>query len=394
MIGDNLHDLEPRLERARVIVRDYLVPRERLIDREDAFPADILDLYRAEGWFGLSIPAEFGGQGLPMTAVARMMVEIGFAAPVFSGWLMTSNGVVSAAYRLGGNAGQQAEYLPRLASGEMIAAVAVTEEETGGSDLAAVGTTARAEHDHFILNGRKHCIGLASVADIILVMCRLESAASRSHKLMLVSVPRNTPGLIVGERQRCMGLRGLPLVDFELKDCAVPASAVVGSPETNGLALFARAIDYGHLLLAAGHVGLIGRCIHEAVIGAASRKRFGRFLIDQPVIQQAVAAMSVDRMAAEALVDATARLEAQGKPFTMEATGAKIFATEASCRTADRAVQILGADGVLEGHPMEQFYRDVRSGRLVEGANEVLASTVAHHAVSAEMRRAAGQCIS
>ncbi|CAK0764165.1 putative Acyl-CoA dehydrogenase [Azospirillaceae bacterium] len=390
MSHSDIHDLESRLERVRSIVRDILIPLERRIDQEDKLPDHVLYLYRTEGWFGLTVPREFGGQGLPMTVAVRIMQEIGFSAPVFSSWLMTSSGVVSAAYRLGGNAEQQREYLPKLASGELIGAVGVTDGENGGSDLAMVGTTARLDGDRLILNGRKRYVGLAAVAGVILILCRLESQVARARKLILVAVPGNVPGLVFEKKSRCLGLRGVPLVDFELKDCIVPVSAVIGSLAVNGLALFARALDYGHLMLAASHAGLIGRLIHEAVCGAASRRRFGRFLIDQPVIQQSIAAMTVDRMASDALTDAAARLADQGQPFSMEATAAKIFATEASCRSADRAVQILGADGVLEGSPVEQFYRDVRGGRLMEGANEVLASTIASHAVSGELRRANG----
>jgi acyl-CoA dehydrogenase len=354
-------------ETVRRFVAERLCPLEAQVERDDEVPATIVEEMRALGLFGLSIPEEYGGLGLTMLEEVRVALELGRTTPAFRSVFGTNVGIGSQGLVMAGSEAQKAEWLPRIASGEIITSFALT-EPGAGSDSASVATRAVRDGDVYRLSGSKRYITNADKASLFTVMARTGGEGARGVSAFLV--PADLPGLSIGAPEKKMGQQGAHVCDVNFDDVPVPAANRLGE-EGEGFRIAMQVLDRGRLHIAAVCVGIAERLIADSVAYAAERRQFGKAIAEFQLIQGLIADSKTETLAARALVLDTARLRDEGKPITMEAAAAKYFASETVGRVADRAVQVFGGAGYIADYGIERLYRDVRLFRIYEGTSQV-----------------------
>lgn len=369
--------LDRLLDTVRRFVRERLVPTEERVEREDAIPDEIVAEMRALGLFGLTIPEEHGGLGLTMEEEVLVAFELGATSPAFRSIVGTNNGIGSQAIVLAGTEEQRRRYLPRLASGEIIGSFALTEPDAG-SDAAGIRTSAARDGDGYVLNGTKRYITNAPQAGLFTVMARTPGGA-----ISAFLVEAGTPGLSLGRKDRKMGHRGAHTCDLVLEDCRVPASSLLGGAEGNGFKVAMGVLDKGRLHVAALCVGIAERLIRDAVRYALERRQFGRPIAEFQLVQAMIADSRAEAYAARCMVLDAARRRDSGARTTLEASCAKLFASEMVGRVADRAVQVHGGAGYVSDYAVERFYRDVRLFRLFEGTSQIQQLVIARETLAA-----------
>jgi len=360
-------------------VRDRLIPNEALVAETDSVPEPIVAEMRALGLFGLSIPEAYGGLGLTMEEEVTIAFELGRTSPAFRSLLGTNNGIGSQGLVFAGTPEQKAHYLPRLASGELIAAFALTEPGSG-SDAASLSTSARRDGGHYVLNGTKRYITNATEAGIFTVMARTDPADKSAHGISALIVERETPGLSLGKLDRKMGHRGAHTCDVIFEDCRVPASALIGA-EGTGFATAMKVLDKGRLQIAAVCVAAAERMLADALAYALERRQFGEPIAHFQLVQAMLADSRAEIYAARSMVVDAARRRDDGSDIGTEAACAKLFASEMCGRVADRAVQIHGGAGYVSDYAIERFYRDVRLFRIYEGTSEIQRLVIARNMI-------------
>ena len=351
----------------RRFVAERLRPLEERVDREDEVPAEIVAEMREMGLFGLSIPEDYGGLGLTMSEEVRVALELGRTTPAFRSTFGTNVGIGSQGLVMAGSEAQKAQWLPRIASGEIITSFALT-EPGAGSDSASVQTKAVREGDVYRLTGTKRYITNADKASLFTVMARTGEPGAKGVSAFLV--PADLPGVSVGKPEKKMGQQGAHVCDVNFDGAPVPAANRLGE-EGEGFRIAMRVLDRGRLHIAAVCVGIAERLIADAVGYAAERRQFGKPIAEFQLIQAMIADSKTETMAAKALVLEAAALKDKGEPITLEAAAAKYFASETVGRVADRAVQIFGGAGYIADYGIERLYRDVRLFRIYEGTSQV-----------------------
>jgi acyl-CoA dehydrogenase len=357
------------LETVERFVRDRLVPREDEVEQTERVPDDVVDEMRELGLFGLSIPEAYGGLGLSMSEEAQVAFRLGGAAPAFRSVFGTNNGIGSQGLLMDGTAEQKAKYLPRLASGEIVGSFALTEAESG-SDAASLRTRAVRDGDHYVLDGAKRFITNAPHAELFTVFARTDPDAAGGRGVSAFLVEAGTPGLTVAGPYAKMGQRGSPVADVHFDACRVPAAQRLGR-EGEGFRTAMKVLDRGRLHIAAFCVGVAERLIRDAVAYASGRRQFGRPIAEFQLVQAMLADSQAECFAARAMVESAARTYDAAGAATLQASCAKMFASEMVGRVADRAVQIHGGSGYVAGLAVERLYRDVRLFRLYEGTTQI-----------------------
>ena len=371
---------EQLLQTVRRFVKERLVPLEADVARSDLVPEQTKQEMRDLGLFGLSIPEEFGGLGLNMEEEVRVTFELGHTSPAFRSVFGTNNGIGSQGIVMDGTSQQKQEYLPRLATGEIISSFALTEPEAG-SDPASLRTFARKDGDTFVLNGTKRYITNAPYADLFTVFARTESADRLVGVVTAFLVEAKTPGLSLGKIDRKMGQSGSHTCDVIFEDCRVPASAVLGGEEGRGFRTAMKVLDRGRLHISAFCVGVADRLISDSLAYAMQRKQFGQPIAEFQLIQAMLADSRAEAYAAKCMVLETARSKDRGENVTTDAACCKMFASEMVGRIADRAVQIHGGAGYMEEYGIERAYRDVRLFRIYEGTTQIHQILIARNMV-------------
>ena len=348
-------------------VTERLRPLEEKVERDDEVPAEVVAEMREMGLFGLSIPEEFGGLGLSMSEEVRVAFELGGTTPAFRSVFGTNVGIGSQGLVMAGSEAQKAEWLPRIASGEIVTSFALT-EPGAGSDGASVQTRAVRDGNVYRLSGAKRYITNADKASLFTVMARTGGPGAGGVSAFLV--PADLPGVAIGKPERKMGQQGAHVCDVTFDDAPVPAANRLGE-EGEGFKIAMRVLDRGRLHIAAVCVGVAERLIRDAVAYASERKQFGRAIADFQLVQAMIADSKTETLAANALVLEAARLKDEGASITLEAAAAKYFASETVGRVADRAVQIFGGAGYIADYGIERLYRDVRLFRIYEGTSQI-----------------------
>jgi acyl-CoA dehydrogenase len=351
----------------RRYVAERLRPLEARVAEDDEVPEAVVAEMREMGLFGLSIPEEHGGLGLTMGEEVRVALELGRISPAFRSVFGTNVGIGSQGLVMAGSEAQKREWLPRIASGEVITSFALT-EPGAGSDSASVQTKAVREGEVYRLTGTKRFITNADKASLFTVMARTGEAGAKGVSAFLV--PADTPGLSIGRPERKMGQQGAHVCDVTFDEAPVPAANRLGA-EGEGFRIAMQVLDRGRLHIAAVCVGVAERLIADAVAYASERRQFGKPIADFQLIQAMIADSKTEAMAARALVLEAAVLKDEGKPITLEAAAAKYFASEMVGRVADRAVQIFGGAGYVADYGIERLYRDVRLFRIYEGTSQI-----------------------
>ncbi|GLI23667.1 acyl-CoA dehydrogenase [Xanthobacter flavus] len=351
-------------------VAERLVPNEMRVEIEDEIPEEIVDEMRDLGLFGLTIPAEYGGIGLNARQETQLAMIFGGTALAFRSLLATNIGIGARGLIFEGTEDQKQAYLPRLASGELMSAFALTEPDTG-SDPANLTTRAERDGDGYVINGTKRYITNAQRAGLFTVMARTEFDKPGADAISAFLVQRDTPGLTIGKKDRKMGQRGTTTSDVIFDNVRVPASAIIGLTPGRGFRLAMRVLDRGRIHIAALATGACRRLIAEMIAFARERRQFGKPIAEYQLIQAMIADSHTDYLAARALVEQTAALYDREGAARTEASAAKYFATEAVGRVADRAVQVHGGAGYMSEYAVERFYRDVRLMRIYEGTSQI-----------------------
>ena len=363
-------------------VKERLIPNEELVAEEDAIPPALIAEIRDMGLFGMSIPEEFGGLGLTMAEEVAAALVLGQTSPVFRSLVGTNNGIGSQGIIIDGTPEQKAAYLPKLASGEMIASFALTEPDAG-SDAGSVRTSARRDGDHFVLNGTKRFITNAPHAHVFTVFARTDHTTTNASGASAFLVEAGTPGLSVGPHDRKMGQKGSHSSDVILQDVRVPADNIIGGPgrENQGFKTAMKVLDRGRLHISAVCVGAAERLIRDSLAYAMERRQFGEPIADKQLVQAMLADSRAEAFAARCMIEETARRKDSGANVSTDAACCKMFASEMVGRVADRAVQIHGGAGYMAEYAVERFYRDVRLFRIYEGTTQIQQLVIARNMI-------------
>ena len=366
------------LETIRRFVQERLRPLEGEVEANDAIPEEVVEEMKAMGLFGLSIAPEYGGIGLTMTEEVRVAFELGGTTPAFRSTFGTNVGIGSQGVAIAGTDEQKTEWLPKMATGEVIASFALTEPDVG-SDSGAVKAKALRDGEVYRLSGTKRYITNADKASVFTVMARTgEEAGGRGVSAFLV--PRDLPGVSVGEPEKKMGQQGAKVCDVNFDDAPVPVANRLGE-EGQGFKVAMQVLDRGRLHISAVCVGIAERLIRDCVAYASDRKQFGQALSEFQLIQAMIADSKAECMAAKALVLEAAAKKDAGDRITLEAAAAKYMASEMVGRVADRAVQIHGGAGYINDYGIERFYRDVRLFRIYEGTSQIQQLIIARETI-------------
>ena len=356
------------IDTVRRFVAERLRPLEAEVEANDAIPDAVIAEMKEMGLFGLSIAQEYGGLGLTMAEECRVAIEMGRTTPAFRSSFGTNVGIGSQGLVMAGTPEQKAEWLPRIASGEVITSFALTEPDVG-SDSGAVKTRAVKDGDGYRLTGTKRYITNADQAQLFTVMARTgEEKGGRGVSAFLV--PRDLPGVTLGEPEKKMGQKGAKVSDVHFDNVLVPAANRLGA-EGEGFKIAMRVLDRGRLHISAVCVGVAERLIADAVAYASERHQFGHPIAQHQLIQGMIADMKTEALAARALVLETAATKDRGEDVVLESAAAKYFASEMVGRVADRAVQIYGGAGYIADYGIERLYRDVRLFRIYEGTSQI-----------------------
>ncbi|HEY5338088.1 MAG TPA: acyl-CoA dehydrogenase family protein [Rhizomicrobium sp.] len=370
------------IETVRRFVREKCVPIEAKVSEEDRVPDAIIAEMRELGLFGLSIPTDYGGLGLTMEEEVLVCFELGQTSPAFRSVIGTNVGIGSQGIVIFGTDAQKNEWLPKLASGEMVASFALT-EPGAGSDAASVRTTAIRDGNDYVVNGTKRFITNAARAGMFTLLARSDPAKKGAGGISAFIVPAKTPGITIGKSEKKMGQQGAHISDVIFENARVPESLRLGK-EGEGFKVAMQVLDRGRLHIAAVCVGVAERLIREAVNYAREREQFGQKIAEFQLIQGMLADCKTEAYAARCMVLDAARKRDRGESVTMEAACSKYFASEMVGRVADKAVQIFGGAGYVADYGIERFYRDVRIFRLYEGTSQIQQIVIARNLLRAE----------
>ena len=374
--------LDALLDSVGRFVRERLVPAEEEVAESDLIPPSIVDEMRTLGLFGLTIPESYGGLELTMEEEARVMIELGKTSPAFRSVIGTTVGIGSQGILIDGTEEQKARYLPRMASGEMIASFALTEPEAG-SDAASLRTSAIRDGDHYVVNGTKRFITNAPQADVFTLMARTDPANKGAGGVSAFIVDARSPGIWLGRKDRKMGQRGAHTCDVIFENCRVPAANLIGLQEGRGFKTAMKVLEKGRIHIAAVCVGVASRILADTLRYAMERRQFGQSIAQFQLVQAMLADSRTEIYAAESMTLDAARRRDDRLDVSTEASCAKLFASEMCGRVADRGVQVFGGAGYIADYGIERFYRDVRLFRLYEGTSQIQQLVIARNMIRA-----------
>ena len=361
------------LDTVRRFVRQELEPISLQVEEQDRIPEAAVQGMRELGLFGIALPEEYGGLGLGCLGECMVWEELSRVNASFRTRVATNNGLGSQGLVIDGTEEQKTRYLPKLASGEWTACLALSEPEAG-SDAANIKTRAVLDGDHWLLNGNKHFVTNGDIAQMATVIAVTDADKGASGGITAFIVERDSPGLSVGPPDKKMGLHGTNTCELVFEDCEVPRQNVVGGEAMvgQGFKTAMRVLDKGRLSIAAAALGSAQRCMELSAEYAKQRVQFGRPLAKFQAVQFMLADMATQIYAGRQMLHHAAWLRDQrGAAVTQEASMAKLFCTEMANRVADMAVQVHGGLGYMKSYPVERFYRDLRLTRIYEGTSEI-----------------------
>lgn len=374
MILDQKHAMLQKLFR-QFAEAEFTKELQDELDQTGEFNWEIHRKMAKYGFMGARIPKEYGGQGGDYLTYALMVEEFARVDAVLSIYANTSNSLGGGPLLLAGNESQKQKYLPPIASGEKILVFALT-EPGAGSDAGGTKTTAIADGDEFILNGRKCFISGAPVADWVIVFAKTDLTQKGSKGISMFIVDMNLPGVSCGAHEKKMGINGYPTCDLVLEDVHVSKDCLIG-PLHKGFQYAMKTLDGGRLGMAAQAVGIAQNCLEEATKYAKERKQFGKRIADFQGISFMIADMATDVAAARELVYHAAVLKDKGMDASSACSIAKYFAAEAANRCAYKAIQIHGGYGYIKDYKVERLYRDARICSIYEGTSQVQQMVIA-----------------
>jgi alkylation response protein AidB-like acyl-CoA dehydrogenase len=363
--------LSPEQEATRRAVREWVdvvvAPAAIRNDREERFPQEALDGLIRDGWIGLTIPEEYGGGGADPLTYCLVIEELGRGDANVRSILSVHLGLVAGSIARWGSEEQKQQWLPQMATGAALGCFCLTEPDHG-SDPASLESTAVREGDSYRLNGSKIFITNGDIAGMALVMARTGGPGARGVSAFLV--PCGTAGFTPNPIHGKLGLRSCDTAEIALDDVVVPVSALLGQ-EGDGIKVALSALDDGRMSLAASCTGLAQNALEAMTSYSQQREQFGKPIAGFQLIQELISDTAVEVEAARLLTWRVADLKTRGERYTLAASMAKYYASEASVRAANAAVQVHGGYGYVDEFVVGKLLRDARVTTLYEGTSQV-----------------------
>jgi alkylation response protein AidB-like acyl-CoA dehydrogenase len=350
-------------------VRERVAPRAAEIDETGEFPRDLWDAAAELGLFGLGIPEVYGGLGRDLVTPLLISERIARVSAAFALTFNNSTDSVAPIVQAG-SARVKRDYLPRLAAGELIPCISISEPQ-GGSDVANIKTTARREGAGYVLNGRKMWCSNGPVGDLFTVFAKTDPEAG-SRGLGAFVVPKDAPGFTAGRGEPLMGLRGSPVGELVFEDVPVPGDARLGE-EGEGFRIAMLTLDESRLHCAARALGVATAAVEHATAYACERIQFGKPIIEHQGIQFLLAELATELAAARALWEAaTAKLlREHTREASTYAAMTKLLCSELCMKVTTEAVQVLGANGLSRAYPVERLMRDAKAFEIYDGTSQI-----------------------
>jgi butyryl-CoA dehydrogenase len=374
------------LRRVGEFATTRVAPAAAAIDEQGAFPESLVREAAALGLLGVTIPGEGGGAGLDYVSYALAIEVLASASAVLAVIAAVNNSLVAEPIAAFGSEAQKDTWLRRLASGEALGAFALSEEHAG-SDAANQQTVATRSQRGYVINGRKVWVANAAAAELLVVFASTRPGI-RSRGITAFVVPMQTRGIRRVSTDDSLGVRGLGCMDLEFTDLEVGEDAVLGRPD-DGFRIAMWALDGGRVAIAAQALGVGAAALQEALQHAKAREAFGQPIGNFQAIQWMLADIATELDAARMLTlkaaGSVGRSLMAGDPAgtrTVDASMAKLFASEAAHRAADKAMQILASKGYRRGSVVERLFRDVRATEIYQGTSEVQRMVIAEHILS------------
>jgi len=346
---------------------EAVAPAAAAIDEQGTFPRDIVKRLAAQGLLGVTIPREWGGAGRDYVSYALALEAVARASAVVSVIASVNNSLVAEPIAAFGSDAQKQTWLRRLATGDAIGAFALSEEQAG-SDAANQQTAARLDENGYVLNGRKVWVANAEAADVAIVFAATQPG-SRGRGVGAFLVPLDAPGITRVAATDSLGVRGLGCADLELKDVRVGGEALLGGPG-DGFQIAMWALDGGRVAIAAQALGVGQAALDAALAHAKQHEAFGQPIANYQAIQWMLADSATELDAARMLMLKAADARTRRDRPTVEAAMAKLAASEAAHRSADRAMQVFASHGYRRGSVVERLFRDVRATEIYQGTSE------------------------
>ncbi|WP_350298839.1 acyl-CoA dehydrogenase family protein [Peribacillus frigoritolerans] len=358
----------------RNFIDNEVDPQAMLIEESNEIPGSIMEKSKQMGLFGLHIPEEYGGLGLDMVGKCAALEELGRTHNGYTTVIGGHTGIGGVGIVEMGNDEQRRKYLPDMATGDRIGAFALT-EPSAGSHATNLKTTAVKKGDKYILNGSKHYITNAPIADIFTVMA-VTDPSKGSKGITSFIIEKDFPGFQIGSIEKKMGLHGSHSSEIFLEDCEVPAENVLGE-EGQGYVNALKILANGRAGMAARNLGSSDKLLEMSLDFSHMRIQFGKPIFEQQIIQHYLADMAMEIEALRSMTYRIAWMVDQNMKVIKEAAMVKLLGSETYNRVADKAVQIHGGIGYISEYPIERFYRDARITRIYEGTSEIQKNIIA-----------------
>jgi len=364
---------------ARHFAETELAPIAAEIDQHRIFPREVIEKMRPLHYFGLQAPKEYGGAALDSISAAIVVEELSRVCAAVGLCVTVHNGVAVYPFLQFASSSQKEKYLPKLASGEVIGAFSLT-EANAGSDAGSVETTAVKSGSDYVLNGTKIFVTNGGVCDVALIFALTSSPENRLQSSVFI-VESGLPGFLRGELEDLCGMRANPVSSLFLEDCRVPQENLLGHLG-DGMKIGLATLDNGRIGVAAQALGIAQGAMEAAVKYAKERQQFKKPIASQQTIQNYIADMATEIMAARLLLYRACELKDAGQPFGCEASMAKLYCSSVASKVTSVAVQIHGGYGYSKEYDVERYFRDAKVTEIYEGTSEIQRVVIARAILS------------
>jgi len=381
VLTDEQEDLRREI---REFAAREIAPNVMAWDEVSEFPAQVVKKLGKMGLLGIIFPEEYGGAGFGYVDYVLAVEELSAVDGSIGIIVASHNSLGTNHIFLAGTEMQKRKYVPLLASGEWLAAWALTEPGSG-SDAGGARTTAVKRGDRYVLNGNKIFITNGSHADVAVVIAVTDKSKG-THGLSAFIVEKGTKGFRPGKKENKLGLRASDTSELIFEECEIPEENLLGK-EGEGFIDAMRVLDGGRISIAALSLGIARGALDAAVKYVKERRQFGKAIAEFQGIQWKLADMAMDLDAARLLTQRAAVLKDAGRKVTRESAMAKLFASETAVRICDEAVQLFGGYGFIKDYPVEKFYRDVKLCTIGEGTSEIQRMVIAREILKVQPSR-------
>ena len=365
--------LSPDQEAVRKAIKtwvdDVVSPPSLANDREERFPQEALDGLRETGFIGMSIPEQYGGGGADPLSYVLLIEELGRGDANVRSIVSVHLGLVAGSIERWGTDAQKEQWLPRMATGEVLGCFGLTEPDFGSNPADLQASAVKQPDGGYVLNGNKIFITNGTIAGVTLFMARTGGPGARGVSAFLV--PNDTPGFVSKQIHGKLGLRSCDTAELVLTDVKVGPEALLGGEEGKGIRVALTALNDGRMSLAASCTGLAQAALDTMVTYTTQRMQFGKPIAGHQLVQELIADTAVEVDCARLLTYRVADLKTRGEDYALAASKAKYYASEASVRAANACVQAHGGYGYIDEYPAGKYLRDARVTTLYEGTSQI-----------------------